>query len=189
MSKDERDWFGALRRAMQHHVVQSSLTSAQIRSTARSLHLLCDAGLYLTIIPLNTTERMAIYRNQSRTNAIRYIITTAAEKVANHLERYFPRLGGILRNLRTAENQRRAWNQATNPDAERIKAAFRAQTGTSLHAYMQCRSSRIFNAHVMNRFTNEPYPSLGGASLRDEIYRLRLWIISRVLYFYGLRNT
>merc|ERR1712193_322226 len=211
MSKDGSDWWARrlfsrfVRRNVRtaarhgnHHLTRTAnrlhnavaMTSAQIRQASQRLHAMFDVGMHLSNLGLSPAEAMAIIRNPSRTNADRAIITTSADRLANQLEAD-PTVGPVLQNLRTAENERRALNQATNPEAERIKSDFRGQTGTSAHAYMQCRSSRIFNTTVLNAIPhgNAQPRALGGETLRHAVYRCRLWIISRVLYFYGLRNT
>jgi hypothetical protein len=200
MSKDERDWFTRfVRRVVRRHVPRvhvpriPSMPSVHMNwdTGARLLRRVGDIGLEEGL-GMNSHEVEAIVRNPSRTGASRALIIAFATALRYACERV-PQLGQFLSALRRAESVRRQIHRfpgmsgTRNPAADSMKAAFRRVTGTTIHAYLQHFAATILNVHVLRYIPNRRINSLG-MSVRDAVHHYRLWIISRFLYFYGLRN-
>jgi hypothetical protein len=207
---DEGDLFWrnvrrAVNRAYNRHVrptvapIQNSIPSAASYSTAQYNHyarLLAafpDTALDVAGLGVTTSQIQSIVTNPSRDNANRLIITIYALQLRMILESA-PVLGTFLRVLRMAETIRRTGTRMgrnlSNPLADAFKAAFRRCFGSSIHVFLQCHANRIFSQRVLNAIPrgNERFTVLAGDTLRETVYRLRLWIVSRLLYFYGLRD-
>jgi len=202
MSKDERDWFTRfVRRVVRRHVPRvhvpriPSMPRVHMdwNTGARLLRRVGDIGLD-SLLGVTSGEIAAIVHNPSRTGASHAIIYALATALRNACEAV-PGLGQFLSALRGVEDVRKqivmfpGMSGTRNPAADHMKAAFRRLTGTTIHAFLQCHSWRTFNDRILRHipYANMRIRSLG-MTVRQAIYHYRLWIISRFLYFYGLRN-